>query len=42
MRDTRDESDGVGNVVAMVRDDDVDVILGSPSSPSKFNFLPTG
>ena len=35
IRDTKDESDGVANVVSLVRDDDVDVIFGSPSSRSK-------
>ena len=38
MRDTRDESDGVGNVVSLVKDDNVDVIFGSPSSESKTLF----
>ena len=35
MKETREESDGVANVVSLVRDDDVDVIFGSPSSRSK-------
>ena len=35
MKETRAESDGVANIVSLVRDDDVDVIFGSPSSRSK-------
>ena len=34
-RDTLTEAEGVGNVVTLVRDDDVDVIFGNPSSTSK-------
>ena len=30
------EAEGVGNVVTLVRDDDVDVIFGNPSSDSKY------
>ena len=36
MRETREESDGVANIVSLVRDDDVDVIFGPPSSLSKY------
>ena len=36
VKDTFDEDDGVANVVSLVRDDDVDVIFGSPSSKGKF------
>ena len=35
VKDTFDEDDGVANVVSLVRDDDVDVIFGSPSSKGK-------
>ena len=36
VRDTLTEAEGVGNVVTLVRDDDVDVIFGNPSSDSKY------
>ena len=39
MKETQAESDGVANVVSLVRDEDVDVIFGSPSSRSKTKFL---
>ena len=39
VRDTLTESEGVGNVVTLVRDDDVDVVFGSPSSSSKYNTV---
>ena len=35
IRETRTESDGVANIVSLVRDDDVDVIFGPPSSLGK-------